>query len=388
MSTAVVKRAESPGGNGQIQRHQGEGPGKTLANLLESRREAMAMVLPKHLTADRMIKVALVAANKTPALLSCTPESVLQSVMGAAQLGLDCGGALGHAYLVPYGNQCQLILGYRGMIDLARRSGQIQSIEARVVWENDEFDVSYAIDGVQLRHRPALDKEPGDLRLVYAVAVLKDGGVQFELMSRAQIDAVKRRSRSGNSGPWMTDYPEMARKTVVKRLFKYLPVSIEIAEATEADSRADFGDTIDLQQVRAEPTAGDLNRRLANPQRPALDAPAPTPEPKVDTATGEVVDEAAAPATAAEPEPPADQQADSPGPFGDDVLAAAARSWKEFVQCAADLAEAHGVDAEVAGGRLQGMKLTHGGARMKDANDRQVLLTLMRDGRFDWTAAK
>src|SRR5690349_18973964 len=121
-------------------------PGKNLQQLLESRKQAMAMVLPKHLSPDRLIKIALVAISKVPKLLDCNQESVLRSVMTAAELGLDCGGALGGAYLVPYGNDCQLIIGYRGMIDLARRSGEIVSIEARVVWKNDKFDVKFGTD--------------------------------------------------------------------------------------------------------------------------------------------------------------------------------------------------------------------------------------------------
>lgn len=248
-------------------------PKRGLAGLLESRREAMAMVLPKHLTPDRLIKIALVAVSKTPLLMQCSPETVLQSVMTAAQLGLDCGGALGSAYLVPFKKnwkddagrwqseyQCQLIIGYRGMIDLARRSGQISSIESRIVYENDEFTLEYGF-ATKFIHKPVLDQAPGNLRLVYAVANLKDGGTQFELMTRAQIDGIKSRSKSKDNGPWVTDYEEMARKTVVKRLFKYLPVSVEMANAVEEDNRAEFGDIIGVNADAPKAIDG-LNSRL------------------------------------------------------------------------------------------------------------------------------
>jgi recombination protein RecT len=252
----------------------------------------MQMVLPKHLTADRLIKIALVAVSKTPKLMECSQESILQSVMTAAQLGLDCGGALGSAYLVPFvknskdksGNwhrstECQLIIGYRGMIDLARRSGQIVSIESRIVWEHDVFEIEYGME-MKLRHVPTLDEEPGKFRLVYAVAHLRDGGTQLELMTKAQIDAVRSRSMAKDNGPWVTDYAEMARKTVVKRLFKYLPVSIELAEAVDVDNTSEFGanqfgDGIDIS---LSPTK-QLNERLQATKQI---------ESNVDTDTGEV----------------------------------------------------------------------------------------------------
>lgn len=254
--------------------------GRTLADLLESRKPAMQAVLPRHLTAERLIKIAMVAVSKTPRLMECAPETVLQSVMTAAQLGLDCGGALGQAYLVPFKRntkdengrwqsryECQLILGYRGMIDLARRSGQISSIEARVVWENDTFELEYGIE-TSMKHKPVLDGDPGDLRLVYAVAHLKDGGTQIEIMTRAQIDAVRRRSKAGDDGPWVTDYPEMARKTVVKRLFKYLPVSVELAEAIERENEAEFDGQDAIDYRAGANTAKALNAKIGQRNLP------------------------------------------------------------------------------------------------------------------------
>lgn len=213
-----------------------------IKGLLERSKNAIASRLPKHLTPDRMLKVALTAINKTPKLLECTQESLMMSIMQAAELGLEPGGALGEGYLVPYGNQCQFIPGYRGLIALARRSGQIISIEAHVVHEKDAFDCGLGLDPF-LRHTPAWEEEdPGALRFVYAVAKLKDGGVQFEVMSNAQIKAIQAKSKAGRSGPWVDHFDEMARKTVVRRLFKYLPVSVEMASALEVQAAAESGD--------------------------------------------------------------------------------------------------------------------------------------------------
>lgn len=226
---------------------------RSIKGLLEQSKSAIASRLPKHLTADRILKTALTAINKTPKLLECTKESLMLSIMQAAELGLEPGGALGEGYLVPYKSTCQFIPGYRGLISLARRSGQILSIEAHVVYEKDEFNCTLGLDP-KLEHTPAWEEvDPGKMRFVYAVAKLKDGGVQFEVMSRAQVEAIRQKSKAGNNGPWVDHYDEMARKTVVRRLFKYLPVSVEMARAMELQAGAEAGEFTGLT---LEPEAG------------------------------------------------------------------------------------------------------------------------------------
>lgn len=249
----------------------------SIKGLLESSKTAIASRLPKHLTADRILKVALTAINKTPKLLECTRESLLLSIMQAAELGLEPGGALGEGYLVPYGSQCQFIPGYRGLISLARRSGQIISIEAHVVHEKDAFECTLGLDPA-LTHTPAWDEvDSGPLRFVYAVAKLKDGGVQFDVMSRAQIEAIRNKSKAGRSGPWVDHFEEMARKTVIRRLFKYLPVSVELATALEIQATAEEGGT-EFNGITLEPE----QKAVAMEEQTIIDIPAPmpTPEPK------------------------------------------------------------------------------------------------------------
>jgi recombination protein RecT len=290
MSITAMERTAANRTGGELADQRGA---ETLGDLLERKKASMAAVLPKHLNPDRLIKIALVAVSRSKKLMEATPYSVLQSVMTAAQLGLDCGGALGSAYLVPFNRnqkdeggrwlktvECQLIIGYRGMIDLARRSGQISSIEARVVWENDKFDIKYGME-TTFTHIPTLEGDPGKLRLVYGVAKLKDGGTQFELMTRAQIDAVRSRSKSKDDGPWVTDYPEMARKTVVKRLFKYLPVSVEMAEAVEQDNRSDFGNEMGFIEDAAAKSrsAAGMNSKLIEQAGGSAGAADPFGEP-------------------------------------------------------------------------------------------------------------
>ena len=221
-------------------------PIDTIRNLLDAAKPKLAEVMPRHLTADRLMRVAIAAMSRTPKLLECTPASLLNSVMQAAQLGLEPGSALGECYLVPYKQTCSLIVGYRGLISLARRSGQIASIEAHVVFSKDQFTCKYGLDSV-LVHEPDWSADPGEVVAVYAVAKLKDGGTQLEVMTKAQVDAIRKRSMAGNSGPWVSDYNEMARKTVVRRICKYLPLSIEMAEALALED----GDEIDIVALPA-----------------------------------------------------------------------------------------------------------------------------------------
>lgn len=223
--------------------------GNDIKAFLESKRDAIAEVLPRHLTPERVIKVALIAYNKTPKLQQCSKSSLFMAIVQASEVGLEPGGALGHAYLVPYGQQCQLIIGYRGLIDLARRSGQIASIEAHVVRENDKFRCRFGMEPV-LEHEPCWKGDPGEIVCVYAVAVLKDGSKQLDVMTKAEVDAIRSRSRSSQNGPWVTDYSEMARKTVVRRLCKYLPLSVEMARAFDIDAE---NDPIDITPTDAQP---------------------------------------------------------------------------------------------------------------------------------------
>lgn len=234
----------------------------SLKALLENQKSAIQAILPRHLSADRILKVALVAASRNPLLLECDAMSILRSVMSSSQLGLEPDGPLGSAHLVPFKNtkanpprmEAQLIVGYRGMIDLARRSGQIVSIEAHIVREKDRFKCHFGLEPV-LEHEPDWSADPGKMIAVYAVAKLKDGGAQAEVMTRHEVDAIRKRSKAASFGPWVSDYDEMARKTVVKRLAKYLPISVELSQALEVDNAADTGD-VTVMDVEISDTAG------------------------------------------------------------------------------------------------------------------------------------
>ena len=221
----------------------------------------MRMALPKNLTADRLTRIVMTEFRKNPTLQQCSPASFMASVLQAAQLGLEPGSALGQAYLVPFKAkgkyECQLIVGYRGMISLSRRSGEILSINAYCVHAKDDFTYQLGLHP-DIQHIPSSEADPGPVVFVYAVAQLRGGGVQFEVMSRAEIEAVRDQSQGWNSAvkykttglsPWTKHFDEMAKKTVVRKMFKYLPVSTEANYVMDAEDRIDRGEEVTPQDV-------------------------------------------------------------------------------------------------------------------------------------------
>lgn len=201
---------------------------------------AIKRALPSVLTPERFTRIAVSALSTTPKLAECHPMTFIGAMMTAAQLGMEPNTPLGQAYLIPYWNnkakrlECQFQLGYKGMIDLAFRSGQISSIQAHVVYDNDEFSYSYGLDP-DLRHVPALS-DRGQPVSVYAIFKTKDGGFGFEVMSWADAIAHGQRySKTYSNGPWQTNPEEMAKKTVLKKVLKYAPLASEFVKGTVAD---------------------------------------------------------------------------------------------------------------------------------------------------------
>lgn len=217
---------------------------KSLAGLLQKMGPELSKALPKHVDPDRMSRIALTALRTNPRLQQCSSGSFLGSVLSAAQLGLEVNTPLGHAYLIPYKNECTLQLGYQGMIDLVRRTKTISDIYAEIVYEGDEFEVQLGLNR-DIKHTPSNDAEREDKPMthVYAVAHLKDGGATFVVLTRKQVEKYRKRSRASGSGPWTTDYEAMAKKTAVRRLFTWLPKSAEMARAAAVDEAPEIGST-------------------------------------------------------------------------------------------------------------------------------------------------
>jgi len=202
-----------------------------LKSLITQMSKQFARALPKHITPDRFLRVSLTAITKNPKLLACTKESVISCLLDCSQIGIEPDGRKAH--LIPYGNQCTLIVDYKGLVDLARRSGEIADIHADIICKNDEFIYSYGSDS-RLSHKPNLQSR-GEVLGGYSFVKLKDNSFSFEVMGVEEINLIRKRSKAANSGPWVTDWKEMAKKTVFRRHSKWLPLSSEYQEAIDKD---------------------------------------------------------------------------------------------------------------------------------------------------------
>jgi recombination protein RecT len=244
-TTAPARRENGAGTAGSSSR--------TLKDALEARQTEIARALAGRVDPGAFIRVALTTVNKSSELAQCTTSSILLALLEAASLGLIPNSVMGEAYLVPFNvkvsargeperweKQAVFMPGYRGLVKLARNTGVVKAVVARAVRAGDEFEVEFGLDEA-LHHRTDFDADDYDqkpIRYVYAVAHFVDGFKQFEVMSKAAVDKIRQRSKSKDNGPWVTDYDEMALKTIVRRLCKRLPLSdFDLARAIEADDR-------------------------------------------------------------------------------------------------------------------------------------------------------
>lgn len=225
-------------------------PQKDFPAMLERHKTQLAVALPKHINADRMARIALTCFRMNPRLGECTPASVFAAVIQAAQLGLE-PGLSGQAHLVPYWNkklrryECQMIPGYQGLIDLARRSGKITTIKCHVVHANDHYDYELGTDE-HLSHRPSILLDPGPPLFVYCIAKFTSGDQQVDILPWASVLKTRDKYAPKNDkgevvGPWKDNLEEMARKTCVRNASKYWPKSIELATALAMDNLASSG---------------------------------------------------------------------------------------------------------------------------------------------------
>lgn len=213
---------------------------RTIRDYVKSMEGEIAKALPSVITPERFTRMVFTALSATPKLQECTPQSFLGAMMAAAQMGTEVNTALGQAYILPYNNhgtmEATYILGYRGLIDLAYRSGEVKSIQAHEVYENDVFEYEYGLEP-KLKHVPAKTNR-GNVTHYYAVFTTKDGGFGFEVMSIEDITEFARKfSKSFNSAtsPWKTNFDAMARKTVLKQLLKYAPLKTEFVRGMTQD---------------------------------------------------------------------------------------------------------------------------------------------------------
>lgn len=281
----------------------------------ENFQNALRATLPKHMTAERLIRVVLSAMQNSPKILKCTPESIILSILRAASMGLEPdGGPLGQGYLVPFWNgkrncnECQFIAGYRGLIKLARNSGEVADVSAEVVYEKDEFRYSLGLDPTLTHNRNDDAADPGKLKYVYAIARFRDGQKKFVVMNRREMDRIKdssaSRDKQGNLvGPWVEWEAEMWKKSVVRRLSKLLPLSVEIRASIEQEesSKATLENALNFNVAEtsalvpfddpAEESEGEAEAIEHTPSAPQQPEPVREFIPDLDEAFRQFVDE-------------------------------------------------------------------------------------------------
>lgn len=215
-----------------------------LTSQLSRQFKAIQTLVPKHVTPERLCRIGLNAASRNPKLMECDPATIVGAIVNCASLGLE-PNLLGHAYLVPFYNgstkrmECQMQLGYKGVLDLLRRTGQVSTITAHEVYEGDTFEYEYGLDE-SLKHKPCGEIDEKKITHFYACYKLKDGGKGFYVMTRKQMDEhrdkfTKSKNKQGEVfGPWKDHYVSMSLKTVILRLAKFMPISIEQHDAKQA----------------------------------------------------------------------------------------------------------------------------------------------------------
>ena len=254
----------------------------TIQDMIRKMGGEIEKALPSVITPERFTRITLSALSTTPQLPQCTPKSFLGAMMPSAQLGMEVITPLGQAYLIPRRNnktgewECQFQLGYTGLIDMAHRSSEIRDIQAHVVCKGDVFEYELGLEP-KLVHKPA-STDRGEPTHFYAVYHTKNGGYGFEVMSVEDVrkhaqkysDSMKR----GGFSPWQTAFEEMAKKTVLKRVLKYAPMSTEYVRAALqdetiktklSDDMFDVPDeTIEAEFMDVDPETGEIKEAKEN----------------------------------------------------------------------------------------------------------------------------
>ena len=221
------------------------GTAVTVRDYFDKNKAVVMETLPKGFNYSRMVRSVMNAVSTTPMIAKCTPASIFLSSVKAMALGLEPNGALGHAYLVPFNDKgtwkAQFMPSYKGMIELAMRTGKVASIYSHEVCEHDVFDYELG-DSKHIHHVPNAE-DRGKTVGYYAVVKYSDGATDFEYMTMQDVNKVKASSKSAGSNysPWKTWPDEMGKKTVIKRLMKRVPMSVEMAEIIKADHEAATG---------------------------------------------------------------------------------------------------------------------------------------------------
>ena len=247
----------------------------------ETFKRELAALLPRTMSPERFVKIAFQAIHRNPDLLKCSQESFFNCLLSLGTMGLEPDGR--RAHLIPFATECTLVVDYKGIKELVRRNHDVSAMHCDVVGINDEFDVRFGTHGI-LDHRPNLENR-GKIRCAYSYVKLPDGNEEFDVMNVAEIEEIRKRSRTPNKGPWVTDWNEMAKKTVFRRHAKGLPLSPETREALDREHDAD---SLSEQErfSAATPALGNVLGSKGNVRTPPVQARTPpeSDEPLADDA--------------------------------------------------------------------------------------------------------
>lgn len=237
-----------------------------IAQKIRSQWSRIEAVMPQHMTSERLYQLTISAVNQTPKLLECDIATLLSCVMRCSALGLEPSAVdgMGRAYILPYKNsktgrmEATFILGYKGMLELARRSGDVLKIEAHAVHAGDDFSFRFGLNP-DLTHTPKGGGTRDNMTHVYMIAWLRDAPhPYFDVMTKDEVEDIRKRSKAKDSGAWVTDYEAMAKKTVIRRAFPYLPVSVDAQTAAAADETdGGYVETITCEPLLEAEVASD-----------------------------------------------------------------------------------------------------------------------------------
>ncbi|MCD2263265.1 recombination protein RecT [Dietzia aurantiaca] len=261
----------------------GGGAPATLSDQIRNMQDQFQLAMPRGAEASQLVRDALTCVRQTPQLADCDPATVFGALMTCAQLGLR-PGVLGHAWLLPFRNkgqlQAQLVVGYQGMVELAHRSGQIKSLIARTVYANDTFDVDYGLED-RLVHKPTMRGPKGEAIAYYAIAKFNSGGHAFYVMGHDEMLEYKDKNTRAKFGPWVDHFEQMAHKTCVRQLAKWMPKSTDMAVAVDADEKIRIdtspdaitsGQYVNTPQIEAAPVEGQAGPDLSDAVEMVTDA--------------------------------------------------------------------------------------------------------------------
>jgi len=243
----------------------------TIRNQLDQMSGEIAKVLPEHVTPERFQRVTLTALQRTPDLLKCDRKSLFESVMQCAADGLQPDGR--EAALTKFGSKVAYMPMVAGILKKIRQSGDLSTITAQVVYDNDSFDYWIDDEGEHLTHKPEMLEDPGNPRAVYAMARTTDGGVYIEVLRMSDVERIRKASKSSGGGPWAQWWDQMAKKSAIRRLAKRLPMSTDLEQVVTRDDQ--FYPYQDAQQPPQQAKAEQAVAALT----------ADEPEPEQTTAT-------------------------------------------------------------------------------------------------------